>query len=272
MAWLRLTSRLTAFCLFLAATMLLASSLLAFDVLTRRQIDRTPWARRCFRSACRCLGFQIRVHGATPERNVLYVSNHISWSDIPILGSLTPILFLSKAEVSDWPIIGWLAQQAGTLFIKRGGGRARRVRASITEKLQAGESVLVFPEGTTGFGLTVLPFHGLLLGAAADCESLIQPVTISYRRAGRPDHLAPFVGDDAFHSHLVTLLKQPPTQVDVVFHPAIRVEPELTSSQLALQLRNTVQGGLSQIQAGALDRAGSNIIRTAGGPEPSHPR
>ncbi|MEP2614512.1 MAG: 1-acyl-sn-glycerol-3-phosphate acyltransferase, partial [Marinobacter alexandrii] len=113
---------------------------------------------------------------------------------------------------------------------------------------------------------------GLLLGAAADCESLIQPVTISYRRAGRPDHLAPFVGDDAFHSHLVTLLKQPPTQVDVVFHPEIRVEPELTSSQLALQLRNTVQGGLSQIQAGALDRAGSNIIRTAGGPEPSHPR
>jgi len=87
MAWLRLTSRLTAFCLFLAATVLLASSLLAFDVLTRRQIDRTPWARRCFRSACRCLGFQIRVHGATPERNVLYVSNHISWSDIPILAA-----------------------------------------------------------------------------------------------------------------------------------------------------------------------------------------
>ncbi len=272
MAWLRLTFRLTAFCLFLATTMLLASSLLAFDLLTLRQIDRTPWARRCFRWACRCLGFEVRVHGAPPERNVLYVSNHISWCDIPILGSLTPILFLSKAEVSDWPIIGWLAQQAGTLFIKRGGGRARRVRASITQKLQAGESVLVFPEGTTGFGLAVLPFHGLLLGAATDCGAPIQPVTISYRRAGRPDPLAPFVGDDAFHSHLLTLLKQPPTRVDVVFHPAIRVKPELTSSQLALQLQNTVQGGLAHIQAGALDRAGNNIIRTAGGPEPSHPR
>lgn len=130
----------------------------------------------------------------------------------------------------------------------------------------------MFPEGTTGVGLTVLPFHGLLLGAATDCGAPIQPVTISYRRSGRPDPLAPFVGDDTFHSHLVTLLKQPPTQVDVVFHPAIGVEPELTSSQLALQLRNTVQGGLSQVQAGELDRAGDDDIRTADGPEPSHPQ
>jgi len=256
MAWLRLLFRLTAFCMFLVVTVLLALGLLVIDTVSGRRVDRTPWARRCFRWACRCLGLKVQTHGVEPATRALIVSNHISWSDIPILGSLMPVLFLSKAEVRDWPIIGWLAEQAGTLFIKRGGGRARRVRQTIAMQLQGGESVLVFPEGTTGEGRTVLPFHGLLLGAAAESQAPIQPVSISYRRQGRPDPIAPFVGDDAFHSHLVRLLKQPPTRVDVLFHPAIRIEPDSSTADLARQLHNTVLNGLARIQAGDFDREG----------------
>lgn len=74
--------------------------------------------------------------------------------------------FLSKAEVGQWPVIGWLARQAGTLFIKRGGGQARAIKASIAQCLQAGESVMVYPEGTTSTGVAVLPMHGLLMSAA----------------------------------------------------------------------------------------------------------
>lgn len=281
MAWPRLIFRLTAFCLFLLGTVLLALSLLAIDTVSRRRTDRTPWARRCFRWACGCLGLKVRIHGVEPERNALTVSNHISWSDIPILGSLTPVRFLSKSEVRDWPIIGWLAEQAGTLFIKRGGGRARRVRQAIAEQLHAGESVLVFPEGTTGAGHTVLPFHGLLLGAAAEAQVPIQPVSISYRREGQPDPIAPFIGDDAFHSHLVRLLKQPPACVDVLLHPVIHVTPETSTADLANRLWDTVRSGLARIQAGAFDGAEINdqhraaptsSIRTADAPAPSRLR
>ncbi|AOY88557.1 1-acyl-sn-glycerol-3-phosphate acyltransferase [Marinobacter salinus] len=272
MAWFRLTFRLTAFGLFLAATVMLAATLLIADFLTRKQIDRTPWARACFRWACRCLGLDIHVHGAPPEHNVLYASNHISWSDIPILGSLTPIRFLSKAEVGQWPVIGWLAQQAGTLFIKRGGGQARRIRKDISEKLKGGESVLVFPEGTTSAGLTVLPFHGLLLGAAADSGLPVQPITISYRRNGCPDHLSPFIRNDEFHTHLIAMLKQPPARIDVLFHPPLPVTSATRTGELAGQLQTIVTEGLARIHGQEFDQPDVPPIRTAAAPELPHPR
>lgn len=276
MEWLRLVFRLTAFVLFLLATVALAITLLLVDTITRRKIDRTPWAKRCFRVACRTLGLRVRVHGVPPHENALFVSNHISWSDIPILGSLTPIRFLSKAEVGQWPVIGWLAQQAGTLFIKRGGGKARQIRRNISEHLTGGESVLIFPEGTTSSGLSVLPFHGLLLGAAADATKAIQPVTISYRRDGRPDHLAPFIGDDEFHSHMFAMLRQPSARVDVLFHAPVHAtaeinKAEISTSELSAQLHDTVLGGLKRIHEGEFDRA-PEPVRIADDPELSHPR
>lgn len=269
MEWLRLAYRLTAFSLCLTATALLAIGLTMQETLTRRPIDRTLWARRCFRWACQCLGLAIHCHGVRPEANALFASNHISWSDIPVLGGLAPMRFLSKAEVAQWPAIGWLARQAGTLFIKRGGGQARRVRAAMIETLRTGDSVLIFPEGTTSNGLTVLPFHGRLLAAAAESGVPVQPVTICYRRHGRPDHLAPFVGEDAFHRHLLTMLRQPPARVDVLFHPALEIDGKSSSAELSALLRLTVQAGLARIQAGELDRNRSGNLRTAGGPEPS---
>lgn len=270
MGWLRLVLRLTGFVLFLIATVGLATALLLTDLVTRRHIDRTPWARRCFRVACRTLGLKVRVHGPAPETNALFVSNHISWSDIPILGSQTPIRFLSKAEVGQWPVIGWLARQAGTLFIKRGGGKARAIRRSIADHLSTGESVLIFPEGTTSSGLSVLPFHGLLLGAAGDSQTLIQPVTISYRRDDRPDHLAPFIGDDDFHTHLLRMLQQPSARVDVLFHAPVSASAANTS-ELSAQLHETVLTGLKRIQAGEFDQV-TGRLRKADAPEPLRPQ
>lgn len=262
MNWLRLCVRVTAFVAFLAATTLLAAGLRIAEMVTRKTIDRTPWARFCFRWACRCLGLNIHQHGSPSNDTVLFVSNHISWSDIPILGSLAPIRFLSKAEVGQWPLIGWLARQAGTLFIHRGGGQARRVRGQIIENLQAGENVLVYPEGTTSAGLTVLPFHGLLLRAAPESKTPIQPVTITYRRDGRPDHLAPFIGEDEFHSHLLRMLRQPSARVDVVFHEPVQSPEEVPTAELAASLRQTVLDGLTRVYSGKFDQRETNLLRT----------
>ncbi len=270
MGWLRLGVRLTGFVAFLAATTMLAAGLRLTELVTGKTIDRTPWAGFCFRWACRCLGLDIHQHGSPSDSTVLFVSNHISWSDIPILGSLAQVRFLSKAEVGQWPLIGWLARQAGTLFIKRGGGQARRVRNQIMENLGAGESVLVFPEGTTGAGLTVLPFHGLLLKAGPQSNTPIQPVTISYRRAGRPDHLAPFIGDDEFHTHLLRTLRQPSARVDVIFHPPLISTVETVTLDLSRELREVILDGLTRIHRGELDRVEELALRTAGGPELPH--
>lgn len=270
MSWLRLCVRIIAFTAFLAATTMLAAGLRITEVIFGKAIDRTPWARFCFRWACRCLGLDIHQHGSPSDDTVLFVSNHISWSDIPILGSLAPIRFLSKAEVGQWPVIGWLARQAGTLFIRRGGGQARRVRDQIIENLQAGENVLVYPEGTTSAGLTVLPFHGLLLKAAPESKTPVQPVTIAYRRDGRPDHLAPFIGEDEFHRHLLRMLRQPPARVDVVFHAPVHPSDQIPTGEFTACLRETVLDGLTRIYSGEYDESTADLLRTGDDPGLPH--
>ncbi|WP_349521740.1 lysophospholipid acyltransferase family protein [Marinobacter sp. NFXS11] len=249
---------------------MLAAALRITEIVTRNAIDRTPWARFCFRWACRCLGLTIRQHGSPSDDTVLFVSNHISWSDIPILGSLAPIRFLSKAEVGQWPVIGWLARQAGTLFIRRGGGQARRVRDQVIGNLRAGESVLIYPEGTTSAGLTVLPFHGLLLKAAPESRTPVQPITIAYRREGRPDHLAPFIGDDEFHHHLLRMLAQPSARVDVVFHEPVHPSEKIPAGEFAASLRETVLEGLTRIYRGEYDRPATECLRTGDDPGLPH--
>ena len=267
MSTLRLGWRLTLFSGFLVATGLIATVCLLTEAVSRRGLNRAPIARFCFDGATRCLGFRLQVEGEPADATVLYVSNHISWSDIPILGGRVPLRFLSKAEVGTWPVIGWLARQAGTLFIVRGGGRAGAARADIASALAAGQSVLVFPEGTTTSGLTVLPFHSRLLHAAADAGVDIQPISIAYTRHGRPDHLVPFIGEDEFQQHLPRLLKQPAVDVTVRFHPPRPVSADLAWNDLAAELRDTVAQGVQQIY----QEQGSKLNTTAG-PERPLPR
>lgn len=247
MDYTRLTLRLSLFTLSMTLTTAIACGVSLVELLGRRRIDRTPYARFCFNGASRSLGFRVRQQGETPNEPVLYVSNHISWSDIPVLGGQSRLRFLSKAEVGNWPVIGWLAGQAGTLFIKRGGGKSQQCRQEISRTLNKGQSVLVFPEGTTTAGLTVLPFHSRLLWAAKDAGVDIQPISIGYLRDGQPDHLAPFIGDDEFQHHIVRMLKRPSVNVNIIYHPRVRIEDDTDLDCLAGELHKTVSEGLKQI-------------------------
>lgn len=248
MSLIRLLARLSGFAITLAVTALIAALLTLFEKFSGRRVNRAPWARFCFYLSARSLGFGMDYSGEVARGPVLFVSNHISWSDIPILGGRTPLRFLSKQEVRSWPIIGWLAAQAGTLFIRRGGGKAARSRQEITRALEGGESVLVFPEGTTSAGIGVLPFHGRLLQAAVDANVNIQPISIAYLRNDKPDAIAPFIGDDEFQNHLIRLLRLPATRVRVHFHDAVSVGPEETLASLSARLRSQVAAGLADLQ------------------------
>ncbi|MFC4259515.1 lysophospholipid acyltransferase family protein [Marinobacter lacisalsi] len=244
MAALRLAFRLPLLMLVLSVTALVALLFLLAEGVTRRRYDRTRLAQLCFVCCYRCLGLRIRQTGPTPRSPALLVSNHISWSDIPVLGGLTQTRFLSKAEVARWPLVGWLARQAGTLFIRRGGGEAAQRRNDIRETLEAGQSVLIFPEGTTSAGLTVLPFFPRLIGAATAAGAPIVPVSIAYVREDDPCHVAPFIGDDEFTHHLIRMLAAPAPEVRVTWHQPVAPLPGESARDLSNRVREVIVEGL----------------------------
>ncbi|MEK1943280.1 MAG: lysophospholipid acyltransferase family protein [Pseudomonas sp.] len=153
------------------------------------------------------LPFDIEVLGTVPKQPMLWISNHVSWTDIPLLGMLAPLSFLSKAEVRSWPVAGWLAKKAGTLFIRRGSGDSALLGQQLLSHLQHGRNLLIFPEGTTTDGRQLRNFHGRLLSSAIEAGMPLQPVAIRYVRDNQIDaEIAPFIGDDDLLSHLLRLL------------------------------------------------------------------
>lgn len=196
----------------------------------------------------RLLGIRVEIEGTvpTPEngRGVLFISNHVSWIDIPLIGGLSQLNFLSKAEVRNWPLIGKLAAGTGTLFIQRGSGDANRVAGSIADYLNEGRSVLFFPEGTTSRGNTVRKFHGKLFKAALHTQITVCPVAIHYRVAGLDHNPVAFVDDDEFTEHLWNVLKYRNIVASVEFLPT-RTAPtenlETFVRTLQMEVANSVQ-------------------------------
>ena len=169
------------------------------------------------------LPFRLRVTGELPTQPMLWVANHVSWCDIPLLGMLAPLSFLAKAEVRAWPALGWLAQAAGTLFIRRGGGDAALVNRQLATQLVQGRHLLIFPEGTSTDGTDVRTFHPRLFACALEAGCAVQPVAIRYWRNGKPDTVAPFVGDDELPAHLRRLLTSDICDVEIQLLPPIDV-------------------------------------------------
>lgn len=217
MTRLRLALRLLHLALVIAFGTLLAGIVGLCERAVRH--DLMPLRQRLTRWFLARLGgalpFRVRVEGELPTQPMLWVANHVSWTDIPLLGALQPLSFLSKAEVRAWPLAGWLAHKGGTLFIRRGAGDSSQVGQQLTRHLQQGHHLLIFPEGTTTDGLALRTFHGRLLSSAIDSGVALQPVAIRYLRDGQPCTVAPFVGDDDMLSHLLRLLSSSACEVEI---------------------------------------------------------
>jgi 1-acyl-sn-glycerol-3-phosphate acyltransferase len=126
------------------------------------------------------LGIKVHIYGTAADSATLIIANHLSWLDIHLIGSRLPVRFLSKAEVKDWPVFGWLANRAGTLYIPRGTKSASANANRIMQQtLRDDQHVVLFPEGTTSDG-NIKRFHGRLMQSAIDAQCLIQPVAIRY--------------------------------------------------------------------------------------------
>jgi|GEM_PF-1196000 len=153
--------------------------------------------------------------GAAPAGARVIVGNHVSYLDIPVLLARSRCLFLAKEEITAWPIMGWIARRSGMVFVKREDlwSRARSV-LSIQERLQAGLSIVVFPEGTTSIEGPLLGRSHFFAGAfrAARMESC--PIELVYLDYEDPEECA-WVGDDEFLPHLWSFLGRKRTQVRV---------------------------------------------------------
>ena len=160
------------------------------------------------------LGVGLEVRGQPPTSGpVLLVANHISWLDILVMHAACYCRFVSKADVRQWPLIGTLATGGGTIYIERESRRdALRVVHHVTASLKRGEVVAVFPEGTTGDGTTLLPFHANLIQAAISADVPIQPVALGFVdvASGGISRSPSFVGDETMAGSVWRTVSGPP--------------------------------------------------------------
>lgn len=217
MSKLRLYMRLTRLLAVIAVATLLAALLAPIERLSRRDLMglRQRLTRWLLARLGNALPFRVSVHGQLPQKPMLWLSNHISWTDIPLIGMLAPLSFLSKAEVRTWPVAGWLAHRAGTLFIRRGAGDGGLLNQQLGRHLNSGRHLLIFPEGTTCDGTALRTFHGRLLSSAIESGIDLQPVAIRYLRDGQMCPVAPFIGDDDMLSHLLRLMSSDVAEVQI---------------------------------------------------------
>lgn len=205
---------------------------------THGYIFRT-WAR----GATAIIGMRVRVEGTAPTPPFFLVANHLSYLDIVLLASLLEALFVSKAEVSRWPVVGLLARSMNTLFVDRTRKTdLRRVIGLIQEALERRQGVVAFPEGTSSKGAEVLPFKASLFEAPLAAGAPIATASLSYRTSegSIPAWLSVcWWGEMTFFSHLVKLLRLPAIEAFVAFGPELAHGPDRKG--LATEARAAIQ-------------------------------
>lgn len=175
-----------------------------------------------YRTLLSIMGIRCRFTGESIKDVALVVSNHISWADILVIGVNWPFVFLAMRDVARWPVVGWLARAAGTLFIDRGRG-AHQAIEQVTELLASGRHVVLFPEGRTTSGTTVKRFHSRLFQAAVEAGVPVQPIGIFYHDSGSSRQYGSritFADEGGLVKSVWRTLAGPPIHAEVhVFHP-----------------------------------------------------
>ncbi|UOD50190.1 lysophospholipid acyltransferase family protein [Orrella daihaiensis] len=191
-----------------------------------------PWAGRSGRLGLKkhwsrvllmLCGVRTRIQGDPVKTGpVLWAVNHVSWLDIFVLNVVRATAFVAKQEIRHWPIIGWLAAGADTIFIERGYRHAvHRAGQAMKLRFSRNQPVGLFPEGTTSEGFDVLNFYGNLFEPAREPDIAIQPVALRYYHRGERSALPAFVGEESLLQNLWRLLGTTGVSVELVFLPLI---------------------------------------------------
>jgi len=239
---------------------------------------------------CRLIGVRVSVEGRlAEERPLLIAANHVSWLDINVLSSVAPVSFIAKREVAGWPVFGWLAKLQRSVFVDRERRSATaRVNSEIATRLNAGDVMVLFAEGTSSDGNDVLPFRSALLGVAQDLVRgseedaangpvYVQPVALAYIRLnglpmGRQHRpIVAWHGDIDLGPHLWRLLRAGSIDVTVSFGEPIPLTDAGGRKRVARDAERSVRGmaiptltGRGNAWAQALPATGPAGAGTAG--------
>jgi 1-acyl-sn-glycerol-3-phosphate acyltransferase len=202
--------------LMLGVLLALGVTILPFGAVRRRVPAIAAW---WLSRGIAVLGVKVLARGRPHPRPVLMLANHISWLDILVLATQSDSGYVAKAEVAQWPLIGWLAQVGGTEFIRRGSQMdLARVLEEMAWRLKAGQRITVFPEGTSGSKVLPARFKPRLIRAAVAAKVPVQPIAIYY--GPHPERIA-FVGEDSFVRNLWALIGADPVLAEVTFLPVL---------------------------------------------------
>ena len=195
----------------------------------------------------------VEVIGQKNNNNVptLYISNHLSYLDIPILGSILIGRFVAKNEISNWPIIGYLSKVGNTIFVNRNLKFLKTNKSIIYDYLCRGDNIILFPEGTTSDGNRILKFKSSLLTSLENKNILIQPIVIRYKSInGMPLNrwLKPIIawyGDVDFKPHLINILKLFSIKAQIIFLPALNGRDFANRKDMTSSLHHAIDSSYS---------------------------
>jgi len=252
----RAAARLAAYLCLTVLLMPVQALALVFALPLRASLP-SWYHRRC----CWILGFEIESRGQRSTAHpTLYVANHVSYFDISVLGSLIEGSFVAKSEVARWPLFGWLAKMQRTVFVERRGREAANHRDDLAARLEAGDSLILFPEGTSSDGNRVLPFKSALFAVAEEHPKgrplTVQPVSIAYTcldgvAMGR--YLRPFFawfGDMEMLGHLWHAAGLGRVTVVVEFHQPVTIDEFDSRKAMAAYCGQAVATGVAEALAG----------------------
>jgi 1-acyl-sn-glycerol-3-phosphate acyltransferase len=199
-----------------------------------RRVRIERWSRRLL-ALCGVTVEVVAASDASPASRALIVANHISWLDIFVIDSLHACRFVAKSDIRDWPLIGWLCEKTGTIFIARGRLReVRRIYQGLVTSLHAGEPVAFFPEGTTAAQGQLLPFHANLFEAAIEARVPLQPYALRYLdRRGEPHDAVDYVGATTFVQSMFKVLQAGTIRAQLILLPALPVQDDSHRRELA---------------------------------------
>lgn len=227
---------------------------------TLKEERRMAVVRGVYRLLPRILGIRIvQIGKPVNSRPCLYVANHLSYTDIPVLASILKATFVSRGDVNGWPVIGWLARQQRVLFISRRKEKSLVEVQAVRQRLEGGERILMFPEGTSSDGQRVLPFKSTFFAIAnpvmyngIEQQVAVQPISMTPTELGglpigrhqRP--LYCWYGDMEFAPHLWDLVQLAGFTVEVRFHTPTTLAEMGDRKKLAHYCEETIAAGLSE--------------------------
>ncbi|HJS84898.1 MAG TPA: lysophospholipid acyltransferase family protein [Acetobacteraceae bacterium] len=228
-------------------------------LLCLRGSGKVRFARLYWSLFCRVLGMRVRVIGAPASarngRQVLFISNHSSWLDIPVLGGVLPGCFVSKTEVGRWPLIGTVARLGRTVFISRRAGPMAREIDAMRAVMRRGDNLILFPEGTTSDGSRVMRFRASFFALASGEEPpIVQPVSVVYDRLAflpanrmtRP--LFAWYGDMDIASHYWRIAQYRGLRATVLLHEPIDPREQPNRKTLSREVWRIVADGAATLR------------------------